>query len=77
MFSGLFPASAANEAADDTSGQWPRATVRLSAGTVPPDVTAPRFPPVLLHIFKLLHVPFFHLLGRATQFNDKTLSVSF
>jgi hypothetical protein len=41
-------ASAANEAADDTSGQWPRAAERLSAGTMPPDFTAQRFPPVLL-----------------------------
>jgi hypothetical protein len=32
---GLFPASAANEAADDTSGQWPHAAARLSSGTMP------------------------------------------
>ena len=47
MFNGLFPASATNEAADDTSGQWPRVAVRLSAGTMPPDFTAPAFSPVL------------------------------
>jgi hypothetical protein len=47
MDPGLFPASAANEAADDTSDQWPY------AGTMPPDFTAPLFPPVLLHFFHI------------------------
>jgi hypothetical protein len=62
MFSGLFPASAANEAADDTSGQWPHAAARLSTGTMPPDFTAPRFFPVLLHIL-FLHLHLLHLFG--------------
>jgi hypothetical protein len=35
---------AANEAADDTSGQWPQAAARLSSGTMPPGFTAPHFP---------------------------------
>jgi hypothetical protein len=73
MSSGPFPASAANEAADDTSGQWPRAAAQLSAGTMPPDFTTPRFSPVQLPILYFFIYIFFIFSGRATQSNDKTL----
>ena len=84
----MIPASEANEAADDTSGQWPRAAARLSAGTVPPvlvlvltvfieetpDFTAPRFSPQFYFMF---HFLIYIFRASFTQSNDKTLSVSF
>jgi hypothetical protein len=64
MFSGLFPASAANEAADDTSEHCASRLV-LSAGTVPPDFTVPRFFPNS-NISDFFINIFFIFSGRAT-----------
>jgi hypothetical protein len=73
---GFFPASAANEAADDTSGQRPRAAVRLSAVTVlqiSPRRVFSEFNCFFIYIFSSFRG---ELLSQ-TQSNNKNPSVSF